>query len=236
MRLQGGLRPEDWRGWGEHTTFKENAADLLAAELRPNRRIYCSPLTDPYQPAEAREGMMPRLLAALIEDPPEVFAIQTRGPLILRDLDLLKELAGRTRLRVSFSITTDREDVRRRYEPRCEPIPERLAALSALRDAAIEAHATLAPLLPCDPEELARLALEATDRDVIGDPLHVRAVKPRGATTREAALRLARRFGEESWLAPESQRAAVARIAAIVEGAGRRFGVGEEAFGWLAAP
>ena len=41
---------------------------------------------DPYQPAEETECMMPRLLDELIERPPRVFAIQTRGPLILRDL------------------------------------------------------------------------------------------------------------------------------------------------------
>ncbi len=57
-------------------------------------------------------------------------------------------------------------------------IEERLETVRALRDAGIETYATLAPLLPCDPEALARAALEATGRDLIGDPLHVRAVKP----------------------------------------------------------
>ena len=55
----------------------------------------------------------------MLETPPRVFVLQTRGPLILRDLDRLRALARRTTLRVSFSITTNREDVRRLYEPHC---------------------------------------------------------------------------------------------------------------------
>ena len=93
------------------------------------------PHVDLASPETYREGVPRSILEALDEVEGLEFSITTKSPLVLRDLDLLKELAGRTRLRVSFSITTDREDVRRRYEPRCEPIPERLAALSALRDA-----------------------------------------------------------------------------------------------------
>jgi hypothetical protein len=57
MRVQGGLRPEDWQHWGHHTTFKGNAGELLRRELRPGQVIYCSPLTDPYQPAEAERRL-----------------------------------------------------------------------------------------------------------------------------------------------------------------------------------
>ncbi len=157
MRIQGGLKPEDWQRWGQFTTFKSNAADLLRRELRERQRIYCSPMVDPYQPAEEREQMMPRILDALLEAPPRVFVLQTRGPLILRDLEQLRALAQCTTLRVSFSITTNREEIRKLYEPLCAPIPERLDVIRALRDAGIETYATLAPLLPCDPEELAQL-------------------------------------------------------------------------------
>ena len=55
MRLQGGLSKEDWENWGKFTTFKHNAAELLARELRPAQRIYCSPVVDPYQPAEREQ-------------------------------------------------------------------------------------------------------------------------------------------------------------------------------------
>src|SRR3984893_13798913 len=62
MGIYGGLKPEDWRRWGQFTTFKSNAPELLRRELRPQQIIYCSPLVDPYQPAEAEMQMMPRIL------------------------------------------------------------------------------------------------------------------------------------------------------------------------------
>ena len=233
MRVQGGLQPEDWRSWGQFTTFKSNAPELAAKTLRPGQRIYCSPLTDPYQPAERVERLMPGLLEAAIAHPPECFVLQTRGPLILRDLALLQRLSVATRLRVSFSITTNRPDAVRKFEPNCEPIGERLGAVRALRDAGIAVHATLAPLLPCDPEELASLALESTTRAVIADPLHVRATKPRGAVTREQAVQLCNRLGYGESLSPAFQQEMVGRVRGVVVAAGRGFGVGESGFGLL---
>src|SRR6516225_9716440 len=89
LGIFGGLKPEDWRRWGQFTTFKSNAAERLARELRASQTIYCSPLVDPYQPAEESEQAMPPILETVMRTPPRVFVIQTRGPLILRDLDLL---------------------------------------------------------------------------------------------------------------------------------------------------
>ena len=234
MRVQGGLQPEDWKRWGQFTTIKSNAAALLRRELREGQRIYCSPLVDPYQPAEAEARLMPGILGALIDAPPRVFALQTRGPLVLRDVPQLRELAKRTVLRVSFSITTNREDVRKLYEPLCVPIPERLAAMHTLRGAGIETYATLAPLLPCDPEELVRMAIEATGRDLLGDPLHIRSVKPRGATTREAALRVSKARGYEAWHEPDFQAGIVERIRSAARAAGFAFTTGPVGFSRLA--
>ena len=90
LRVYGGLQPEDWQRWGRFTTFKSNAAALLKRQLRADQRIYCSPLVDPYQPAEEQGRLMPGILRELINSPPRVFSIQTRGPLILRDLELLE--------------------------------------------------------------------------------------------------------------------------------------------------
>jgi DNA repair photolyase len=235
LGIYGGLKPEDWQRWGQFTTFKSNAAALLARELRPNQRIYCSPLVDPYQPAELEARAMPALLEAVIARPPRVFCLQTRGPLILRDLDQLLEIARRTTLRVSFSITTNREDVRALYEPHCATIAERFEVVRKLRAAGIEIYATLAPLLLCDPEALAREAIEATGRDLIGDPLHVRAVKQRGATTREAAFRIAEAQGHEAWLDPDFQLEIAARINRVARAAGHTFATGPRGFAKLAA-
>jgi DNA repair photolyase len=234
MRIFGGLRPDDWRCWGQFSTFKSNAAELVRKQLRVGQAIYCSPMVDPYQPAEQQVELMPRILDALLETPPRAFVIQTRGLLVLRDLPKLIELSRRTSLRVSFSITTNREKIRKLYEPHCPTIESRLDAVRRLRAAGIVTFATLAPILPCDPEELAALAIEASDQDVIGDPLHVRAVKPRGATTREAAVAISERHDFSAWLMPEFQAEVATRIGRVVEKAGRRFATGPEGFAWLA--
>src|SRR5579864_464360 len=93
MRVYGGLKPQDWSRWGQFTTFKSNAPSLLRRQLRDDQVIYCSPLVDPYQPAEETQLLMPRILDELSAHPPKVFVIQTRGTLILRDLDKLIELS-----------------------------------------------------------------------------------------------------------------------------------------------
>ena len=234
MRIQGGLKPEDWQRWGQFTTFKSNAADLLRRELREHQRIYCSPMVDPYQPAEECERMMPRILDVLLDVSPRVFVLQTRGPLILRDLERLRALAKRTALRVSFSITTNREDVRRMYEPHCAPIAERLDVIRAFRDAGIETYATLAPLLPCDPEELALAALDASGRDLIGDPLHIRSAKPKGATTRDAAFRVSAANDHQMWMDGAFQAEVVQRIQATARASGHDFATGPAGFATLA--
>jgi len=236
MRIQAGLKPEDWQRWGQFTTFKTNAADLLRRELRANQRIYCSPMVDPYQPAEECERMMPRILDALLEAPapPCVFVLQTRGPLILRDLERLRALTRRTKLRVSFSITTNREDVRKLYEPHCAPIAERLDAIRTLRDAGIETYATLAPLLPCDPEELALAALDASRLDLIGDPLHIRSAKPHGATTRDAAFRVSAANDHQEWFDRAFQDEVVERIKLTARSRGHSCATGPSGFATLA--
>ena len=234
MGLYGGLKPADWEHWGQFTTFKSNAAELLHKTLRPSMTVYCSPLVDPYQPAEAERQLMPRILDAVIEHPPRVFVIQTRGPLICRDLSRLQELAGRTTLRVSFSLTTDNEKIRCLYEPHCAPIAERVETVRRLRDAGISAFATLAPLLPCHPGKLAALALSCTDNDVIVDPLHVRAVKKQGATTRRQGVQVSIKNGFSDWLDPAFQAEVLEIIQASVSSAGRRCAAGTEGFSWLA--
>jgi DNA repair photolyase len=234
MRIYGGLKQDDWRHWGQFTTFKTNAPELLRHELRGGEIIYCSPLVDPYQPAEETEEIMPRLLDELLACPPKVFVIQTRGPLILRDAGRLVELSRRSALRVSFSLSTNRDGVRKLYEPHCPTLDCRLKAMRALREAGIATFATLAPLLPCDPEELAGIALDVTDQDIIGDPLHVRSVKPRGATTRDAAFAISSKHSFGNWLDADFQSDIVSRIGEVVRRAGRRFATGPEGFRWLA--
>src|SRR5260370_38531102 len=103
-----------------------------------------------------------------------------------------------------------------------------------LRASGIATCATLAPLLPCDPRALVDLALEATDRDLIGDPFHIRATKKSGATTREAARRISLVRGFEEWHDAAFQSGIVRIMQARGEPRGRRFATGPTAFAWLA--
>jgi len=234
MRVQAGLRPDDWKHWGAQTTFKSNAAELARRGLRPDQVIYCSPLTDPYQPAESDARLMPGLLEGVASHPPRVFVIQTRGPLILRDIDLLRAVAKRTTVRVSFSITTDRDDVRRIFEPHCAPIEERWRAVEALQSAGIETSVAIAPILPSNPEVLIARAVSCSGGPIVSDALHVRAVKRSGATTRDAAISICDRHGWNDWLDPALQREVLGRLAEAAKAAGREFGFGPRGFGLLA--
>lgn len=234
MRVQGGLQKDDWLHWGEFTTFKSNTAELLAGSLRPGQVIYCSPLTDPWQPAEATKQLMPCVLEAVIVSPPKAFVIQTRGPLILRDLKLLAALKERTSLRVSFSVTTDRDDVRRIFEPHCAPIAERWRTIQLLSDAGIETSVALAPILPCDPKALVDQASACSRGPLVADPFHVRSVKRSGATTRPAAVAICERHGWSDWLEPAFQNETLNRMKIYAQAAGRVFGHGPSGFGLLA--
>jgi hypothetical protein len=72
--------------------------------------------------------------------------------------------------------------------------------------------------------------MHATPNPIVCDALHTRALKPRGATTREAAMRISERLGLAHWHDPEFQRFTTARMAARAETAGRVFATGPAAF------
>ena len=125
-------------GYGLSIRVKVNIADVLRMELaRKSWRggsIAIGAATDPYQPAEGRYRLTRGCLEALaaVSNP---FHIVTRGPLIVRDVDVLAEAAGRAQVSVSFSVPTLDEHVWRRTEPGTAPPRQRLRALSVLREA-----------------------------------------------------------------------------------------------------
>ena len=94
----------------------------------------------------------------------------------------------------------------------------------------------IAPILPCNPEAMAQKAIAVSDGPLIADSLHVRAVKPSGATTRDAALAICARHNWQQWLEPAFQQQVIARMAAAAKAAGREFGSGPAGFGMLARP
>src|SRR2546428_2320390 len=155
-------RPAGHR-YGASIRVKVNIAELLRAELgRKSWRgggIVIGAATDPYQPAEGRYKLTRACLEAL-RDASNPFSIITRGPMIVRDLDVLAEASRRAEVSVTFSVPTLDHDVWRTTEPGTAPPRQRLGALKTLVDAGVRASVGMAPLLPGlsdHPESLERV-------------------------------------------------------------------------------
>jgi DNA repair photolyase len=103
--------------------------------------------TDPYQPAEGRYRLTRGCIEALGQAATP-FSIITRGPMIVRDVDVLQDAARRADVDVTFSIPTLDDEIWRRTEPSTAHPRQRLRALRALVDAGIRASVGMAPLLP----------------------------------------------------------------------------------------
>ena len=183
-------RPADDR-YGRSIRVKVNVAEVLARELaRPSwsdESIAIGAATDPYQPAEGRY----RLTRACIEvlgRAATPFSIITRGPLIVRDVDVLADAARRTKVSVMFSVPTLDPEVWRTTEPGTAPPRQRLRALSELVDAGISAASAWrrsSRASPTDPEQLAEV---------------VKAVRAAGATSVWANLLYLRPGTKEHFL------------------------------------
>ncbi|MGG2080461.1 SPL family radical SAM protein [Lysinibacillus pakistanensis] len=146
--------------WGDWVDIKKNAASLLAKELHKAKTkgkvtIFMSSSTDPYQPIEYREKITRSLLEVMVEDSPDFLLVQTRSPLVCRDIDLLQRLHNH--VRVSMTIETDLETIRKQFTPQAPPIQARLQAVEKLVAAGIPTQVAIAPVLPsseCFPYKL----------------------------------------------------------------------------------
>jgi DNA repair photolyase len=143
-------RPFDDR-YGVSIRVKTNIAAVLATELeRPTwarEEVVIGAATDPYQPAEGRYRLTRALIRTLAAYRTP-FTIITRGPMIVRDVDVLRDAARKVEVRVTFSVPTLDHDVWRTTEPGTAPPRQRLRALRALRESGIDAGVGMAPILP----------------------------------------------------------------------------------------
>ena len=137
--------------WGEFVDVKINAPDLLRREVRKKKRgdVWISGVCDPYQPLEAKYQITRKCLEILVQDDWPVF-IQTRSPLVLRDMDILR---GAEELEAGLTITTVNDEIRKIFEPHAPPIPARLRAVEELHQNGIRTYVMIAPILP-DAEKL----------------------------------------------------------------------------------
>lgn len=147
--------------WGEFVDVKVNAPDLLAKEIQHAHgwEVIISSVTDPYQPLERRYQLTRQCLKILLDHQLPV-SILTKSSLVLRDVDLLSQLEH---CEVGLTITTDDERIRKLFEPLSSPIPERIRTLETLHRQGIRTYAFIGPILPQDPQTLARQLMEAVD-------------------------------------------------------------------------
>jgi DNA repair photolyase len=166
-------RPSDDR-YGTSIRVKTNVAEVLRKELaRPSwqhEHVAIGAATDPYQPAEGRYKLTRACLEAL-RDASNPFSIITRGPMIVRDLDVLVEGSQRASVSVTFSVPTVDEDVWRRTEPSTAHPRQRLKAVKTLVDAGVNARVGMAPILPGisdRPEQLREVVRAAREAGATG--------------------------------------------------------------------
>lgn len=141
--------------WGTYLDVKVNAPELLEKELEHLKKkfgeknfgsIFFSSVTDPYVSLEAKYKLTRGCLKALADfDYEGEIAIQTKSPLVTRDIDLFKKLK---KVSVGFTVTTLEDKVSRFLEVRAPPVSLRIRALKQLNDEGIPTYAFIGPILP----------------------------------------------------------------------------------------
>ena len=162
---------------------KQHAADLLRHELRhvkPGEDIALGTATDPYQPAERRFEVTRAILEELARHRGLEIGIVTKSNLVLRDVEVLQEVAKSNRLFVSITITTLNVDLARILEPRAPRPDLRLEAMQKLNEAGLAAGVICAPVLPGitdsprDLEALVRATAQAGGKYIYANPLFLK--------------------------------------------------------------
>jgi DNA repair photolyase len=193
-------RPSDDR-YGRSIRVKVNVVEVLRGELArdswDHETVAIGAATDPYQPAEGHYRLTRGCLEALAEayNP---FSIITRGPMIVRDVDVLVDASRRANVSVTFSVPTLDDEVWRLTEPSTAHPRQRLRALKTLVDAGVKASVGMAPILPGisdRPEQLAEVVRAAREAGACGIWANLLFLRP---GTREHFLEsLADDFPEE---------------------------------------
>jgi DNA repair photolyase len=132
--------------WGEFVDVKINALALLKHQIakRPPGRVWVSGVCDPYQPLESKYELTRKCLEILVEYGWPI-TVQTKSPLVLRDIDLLRRS---DKIEVGLSVTSADDGIRTLFEPGAPSIRERIAALEELHLAGVITYAMIAPMLP----------------------------------------------------------------------------------------
>ena len=132
--------------WTKEIQIFNDITGQLRGELNKisPQKIYMGYYTDPYQPCEAEHGQTREALKLLLEKGFSA-SILTKSDLVLRDMDLLKEMDDAS---VSVSVAFNDNDTRRQFEANAIDTEERIAALRKLREAGIKTSALICPVIP----------------------------------------------------------------------------------------
>jgi DNA repair photolyase len=197
-------------GWGEWVIAKTNLPQLLERELAALARsgrladatIFMSSATDSYQGVERRLGLARQAIEAFVRHPPRRIVIQTRSPLIERDLDVIGRL-GECAI-ASITLETDDDAVRRAITPTSPAIATRLTTMRRLRAAGVFTQMAIAPMLPNHPQRFAALAAEASDRVIVDT--YFDGDGARGRRSRALGIgQLYERLGYADWFRPGAE-------------------------------
>jgi len=133
------------RKWGTFVDVKINAPEVLEKEIRKinSGNVLISSVTDPYQPLERKYEITKKILEKL-KNTKLFVSILTKSSLVLRDIDLLKQL----NCEVGLTITTLNDNVRKIFEPNASSVEDRLNALKQLKDSEIKTYIFFGPMLP----------------------------------------------------------------------------------------
>jgi DNA repair photolyase len=162
---------------------KQHAANLLRQELRrvkPGEEIAIGTATDPYQPAERRFEVTRAILEELARHQGLEIGLITKGTLILRDLELLKDVGRNNRLFVNLTITTLNVDLARILEPRAPRPDLRMDAVRKLNQEGIATGVSCSPVIPGitdaprDLEAVVRATAEAGGKHIFANPLFLK--------------------------------------------------------------
>ena len=180
--------------WGEWVDVKANAvSEIKKKRVLLGKKIYMSPVTDPYQPIEGKIKLTRSILETLADpDRQPRMVIQTRSPLAARDIDIFRKFQH---LRVNMTVTTDSEEIRKRFEPSCPSNDRRLEAIAEIKAAGIKTSITVTPMLPLENPQRFAQRLAAVNADVYVAQPFKPSNGPFAASTRKIALELAQEYG-----------------------------------------
>jgi DNA repair photolyase len=216
--------------------LKQNAAWLIEQELKrtdPRMFLAIGTATDPYQPIERRARVTRSILEVFARKQGYQLGIVTKSNLIVRDIDLLRQISAHNSLTVHFTITTPDAVLARKLEPRAPRPGLRFAAVRRLREQGIAAGVFCSPLMPGindsphDIDRMARLAADAGALFFSANPLFLKSCS---RYTYFGFLRqhfpqlvpdYEKRFAHADFAAPAYQR----ELSTTVKDACRRYGL-----------